>query len=160
MQTSESSSGTETPPVSQIESSRKVLQDQIAATEAQLRGLRLELADLEEREHVRGLEHEREDGPKTCISAAEVKADSGQGHGLGLDGADDKHNHDHDDEDGGHATSSRTSRWPLLQDEYRRYGRQMIVDQIGLDGTYTYIQADRNDSICPFHRSLRPPTDT
>lgn len=26
-------------------------------------------------------------------------------------------------------------KWPLLQDEYRRYGRQMIVDQVGLQGT-------------------------
>lgn len=25
-------------------------------------------------------------------------------------------------------------RWPLLQEEYRRYGRQMILDQIGLEG--------------------------
>ena len=28
-----------------------------------------------------------------------------------------------------------TGKWPLLQDEYRRYGRQMIVNQIGLKGT-------------------------
>ncbi|KAJ5151484.1 uncharacterized protein N7482_010736 [Penicillium canariense] len=28
----------------------------------------------------------------------------------------------------------RTSRWPLLQDEYKRYGRQMIVSQVGLEG--------------------------
>ncbi|EFQ99587.1 molybdenum cofactor synthesis protein 3 [Nannizzia gypsea CBS 118893] len=27
-----------------------------------------------------------------------------------------------------------TGPWPLLQDEYRRYGRQMIVEQIGLPG--------------------------
>lgn len=26
------------------------------------------------------------------------------------------------------------SRWPLLQEEYRRYGRQMIVPQVGLEG--------------------------
>jgi adenylyltransferase/sulfurtransferase len=25
-------------------------------------------------------------------------------------------------------------RWPLLQEEYKRYGRQMIVSQIGLQG--------------------------
>lgn len=29
---------------------------------------------------------------------------------------------------------NRTSPWPLLQEEYRRYGRQMIVSQIGLEG--------------------------
>lgn len=27
-----------------------------------------------------------------------------------------------------------TRRWPLLQEEYRRYGRQMIVPQVGLEG--------------------------
>ncbi|KAJ5179244.1 hypothetical protein N7492_002454 [Penicillium capsulatum] len=27
-----------------------------------------------------------------------------------------------------------TGRWPLLQEEYRRYGRQMIIPQIGLEG--------------------------
>lgn len=26
------------------------------------------------------------------------------------------------------------SRWPLLQEEYQRYGRQMIVPQVGLEG--------------------------
>jgi adenylyltransferase/sulfurtransferase len=25
-------------------------------------------------------------------------------------------------------------RWPLLQEEYKRYGRQMIVSQVGLKG--------------------------
>jgi adenylyltransferase/sulfurtransferase len=27
------------------------------------------------------------------------------------------------------------SRWPLLQEEYKRYGRQMIVSQVGLRGS-------------------------
>lgn len=31
-------------------------------------------------------------------------------------------------------TNGTGSRWPLLQEEYRRYGRQMIVPQIGLEG--------------------------
>jgi adenylyltransferase/sulfurtransferase len=26
------------------------------------------------------------------------------------------------------------TRWPLMPDEYRRYGRQMIVSQVGLQG--------------------------
>ncbi|EER36877.1 molybdenum cofactor biosynthetic protein [Histoplasma capsulatum H143] len=34
----------------------------------------------------------------------------------------------------GEVPSERNRRYPLEQDEYRRYGRQMIVDQIGLDG--------------------------
>ncbi|DAA77191.1 TPA_exp: Adenylyltransferase and sulfurtransferase UBA4 [Trichophyton benhamiae CBS 112371] len=32
------------------------------------------------------------------------------------------------------ATRERPADWPLLQDEYRRYGRQMIVEQVGLPG--------------------------
>lgn len=28
------------------------------------------------------------------------------------------------------------SRWPLLQEEYKRYGRQMIVSQVGLEGEF------------------------
>lgn len=30
--------------------------------------------------------------------------------------------------------SGRTRKWPLLKEEYKRYGRQMIVPQIGLQG--------------------------
>ncbi|KAL4800902.1 hypothetical protein BDV19DRAFT_3956 [Aspergillus venezuelensis] len=32
------------------------------------------------------------------------------------------------------ADTQRNSTWPLLQEEYRRYGRQMIVPQVGLQG--------------------------
>lgn len=31
-------------------------------------------------------------------------------------------------------TNGAGGRWPLLQEEYRRYGRQMIVPQVGLEG--------------------------
>ncbi|KAK2814657.1 hypothetical protein FQN49_008120 [Arthroderma sp. PD_2] len=31
-------------------------------------------------------------------------------------------------------SATRSTEWPLLQDEYRRYGRQMIVEQVGLTG--------------------------
>jgi len=37
----------------------------------------------------------------------------------------------------GNPSESQTgtgSRWPLLQEEYKRYGRQMIVSQVGLQG--------------------------
>lgn len=36
----------------------------------------------------------------------------------------------------GEVPSEQNRRYPLEQDEYRRYGRQMIVDQIGLDGAF------------------------
>jgi adenylyltransferase/sulfurtransferase len=29
----------------------------------------------------------------------------------------------------------KTSKWPLLAEEYKRYGRQMIVPEIGIHGT-------------------------
>lgn len=29
------------------------------------------------------------------------------------------------------------SRWPLDADEYKRYGRQMIVPQVGIDGCFS-----------------------
>ncbi|KAK2733732.1 Urmylation protein [Myotisia sp. PD_48] len=72
-----------------IEQLRELLQTQIASTEAQLRGLREQLANLE-RDHV-----------------------------LPTSDGDDQ-------KDG--------RRWPLLQPEYKRYGRQMIVRQIGSKG--------------------------
>lgn len=31
-------------------------------------------------------------------------------------------------------TMNKSTEWPLRQDEYRRYGRQMIVEQVGLSG--------------------------
>lgn len=72
------------------------LRAQIAATEAQLAGLKRELETAEK-------------------AAAETK--------------------------GQHSTNSASSEngtkkrdWPLLDDEYRRYGRQMIVPQLGLQG--------------------------
>ena len=34
-------------------------------------------------------------------------------------------------------------RWPLTTDEYRRYGRQMILPEIGLQGAY--INAESHD---------------
>lgn len=30
--------------------------------------------------------------------------------------------------------NDQARRWPLLQEEYKRYGRQMIVSQVGLKG--------------------------
>lgn len=48
------------------------------------------------------------------------------------------------------ATRDRSADWPLLQDEYRRYGRQMIVEQVGLPGKFDYnlprrIQVSRSN---------------
>jgi adenylyltransferase and sulfurtransferase len=39
-------------------------------------------------------------------------------------------------EDTGAKAIKRRKKWPLEQEEYQRYGRQMIVPQIGLSGQY------------------------
>lgn len=39
-------------------------------------------------------------------------------------------------------------RWPLLAEEYRRYGRQMIVPQIGLQGSYLCHPFDLFNEPC------------
>ncbi|KAJ5910779.1 uncharacterized protein N7473_000082 [Penicillium subrubescens] len=72
------------------------LRAQITATEAQLTGLKRELASAQE--------------------AAAAKSNSAE---LS---------------DNQQVQSKSASRWPLLQEEYKRYGRQMIVSQVGLEG--------------------------
>ncbi|KKK26510.1 hypothetical protein ARAM_001004 [Aspergillus rambellii] len=71
------------------------LRSQIAATEAQLAGLKRELQDAEE-----AALKSRTQGPASAVP-------------------------DHRD---------LPRKWPLLGEEYRRYGRQMIVPQLGLQG--------------------------
>jgi len=34
--------------------------------------------------------------------------------------------------------SSDPPKWPLSPEEYKRYGRQMIIPNIGIQGTYIY----------------------
>lgn len=76
-----------------IEDTCASLRAQISATEAQLAGLKRDLANAE----------------KVAESARSTTHDQDSPNGS-----------DH--------------RWPLLQEEYRRYGRQMIVSQLGLEG--------------------------
>lgn len=70
------------------------LRAQIAETEAQLAGLKRDLAYAEK-------------------AAAVTSEAAGEKNG---------------------ATDGAGRRWPLLPEEYRRYGRQMIVSQVGLEG--------------------------
>lgn len=71
------------------------LRAQIAITEAQLAGLKRDLA--------------RAESQAAAKSDNTESAGSGEGPGLQYP-------------------------WPLLQEEYKRYGRQMIVSQVGLPG--------------------------
>ncbi|EAW12915.1 HesA/MoeB/ThiF family protein [Aspergillus clavatus NRRL 1] len=73
------------------------LRAQIAATEAQLAGLKRDLEVAEQ-------------------AAAEIKAQDVKSTGIREEGSEKK------------------NPWPLLSEEYKRYGRQMIVPQLGLQG--------------------------
>ncbi|KAF7595671.1 Urmylation protein [Aspergillus hancockii] len=77
-----------------IEHTCASLRAQIAATEAQLAGLKRELEDAEQA----AMKARAQDTPNPTD------------------------------------TVNETRRWPLLDEEYRRYGRQMIVPQVGLQG--------------------------
>jgi adenylyltransferase/sulfurtransferase len=94
------------------DNAQKVLEDQIAATHAQLRKLQLELDALKaqrgEQLAANGTDSNNEDVP-----AERERADT------------------------------HISKWPLLQEEYKRYGRQMIVEQIGLKGTAIRLRTTR-----------------
>jgi adenylyltransferase and sulfurtransferase len=59
--------------------------------------------------------------------------------------------------------SSERPRYPLLAEEYRRYGRQMILPEIGLEGRSkpSYISQNlRHKSISPAERALTSPGQT
>lgn len=84
------------------------LRAQIAATEAQLAGLKREL-EIAER--------------AAAVAAAAATTTTQESP------TDAKKDSDIPKEKEGHKT-----KWPLLAEEYRRYGRQMIVEQVGLKG--------------------------
>lgn len=48
-------------------------------------------------------------------------------------------------------TDTEESRWPLLAEEYRRYGRQMIVPQLGVQGMCSLFFSP----LFPFKFTLR-----
>lgn len=82
------------------------LRAQIRATESQLAGLKRELQQAEQ--------------AVSTATTTETKAD---------DTATSVDSGSHTEKTG------HKQRWPLLNEEYRRYGRQMIVEQIGLKGS-------------------------
>ena len=84
------------------------LRSEIAATETQLSRLKQELASVE---HVAATKAIRTKSP-------EIRAPKDENEKS---------------EDSLKQSKSR-SRWPLLDEEFKRYGRQMIVEDIGLKG--------------------------
>lgn len=97
-----------------IAQARTLLEEQIAVAEQHLFQLKQQLAELE--------------SCATPSAAAPLLHPS-------LDPA-----HDRETQVSDTPQEKPVSNWPLLQDEYRRYGRQMIVDQIGLTGiSYHFV---------------------
>jgi adenylyltransferase/sulfurtransferase len=87
------------------------LRAQIAATEAQLAGLKRELEIAEQ-------------------AAADVKS-QGTVRTIAADERND----------------NVTRKWPLLGEEYKRYGRQMIVPQLGLQGMCIELLKENNNPL-------------
>lgn len=101
-----------------IENTRKGLEAQIAVTEAQLQKLKFELTELERRELENGDDGGRQG--KRLKTGNDANGDGQRNNSCTFEPGDPR--------------PSVKQTWPLLPDEYRRYGRQMIVDQIGLPG--------------------------
>jgi len=87
--------------------SAEALRKQIAETEEQLKNLKEQLKVLEERQ--------KQDVISDGLGALDLKEES-----------------DHAIEVKQNEISER--RWPLKAEEYKRYGRQMIVPKIGIQG--------------------------
>lgn len=136
------------PETLRLEEARRSLQQNISATERHLLDLRRQLSELDKQAAGTGT------GTGTVAAKAEQ---SGVVNGTPRNGTSEKHEPTTqtpeppkatNDEETGKAPwennslaetatqkQNRIAKWPLLQDEYRRYGRQMIVDEIGLKGT-------------------------
>lgn len=81
--------------------------------ESRCASLRVQIAATETQ--LAALKRELESAEKTAAVAAARKEDS-----TGKTTVRDR--------------NERTTKWPLLKEEYKRYGRQMIVPQVGLQG--------------------------
>ena len=110
----------------------QLLRQQINQTELQLQNLKVQLHDAEvavheDRQLPSNGVHERDDG-NGPVSANSMRVSDKTSMRLKEPGASD-------------TPSESTRRWPLEQDEYRRYGRQLIMPQVGLKGQLRLKQA-------------------
>lgn len=107
-------------PFSSLESQVRSLRQQVESTETQLRNLKIQLHQAEQQcEASRQLEQAWAGGlPQDWIdeTLAALSPEAQQAAGQ-----DSKPNSTH-------------GRWPLETDEYKRYGRQMILPEVGLHG--------------------------
>ena len=101
------------------------IRSQISALETVLKGLRRQLADAESHAIAQGK------GDHTATTRT-----FGEKYPNGLKSCRISNCTDSEDSENSDDTSSPSSShsWPMPLDEYRRYGRQMILPQIGLKG--------------------------
>jgi hypothetical protein len=100
-----------------LEGQVRALRQQLQNTETQLRNLRLQLQQAEQQyEHSRQLEIAYAGGYPQDWQAETLAALSPEAHQAS-----------------GRAKSTH-GRWPLESEEYKRYGRQMILPEVGLHG--------------------------
>ena len=107
------------------------LRQQIDATEAQLRDLKVQLQTAE----LKSKSARQTDSAKSYAFNNRQNGDALNGIRYG------KGTHEVpesplplDPTDSIDARTSRRNRWPLEDDEYKRYGRQLIMPEVGLDG--------------------------
>lgn len=92
--------------------SAEVLKKQIAETEYQLARLKVQLASLETVNSLRSV---------TLKEKSHEATDESEGEKGGVD------------------EKRSDKKWPLSAEEYKRYGRQMIVPTVGLQGTSSHL---------------------
>jgi adenylyltransferase/sulfurtransferase len=110
-------------PISIVES----LRHQIASCEAQLEDLRRQLADAEHFQR----QQRGQDGLRQTTSAFADPLTHDMSYGIHDDFRSEVFAAlSHVEED------SPSQKWPLDKAEYRRYGRQLIMPEIGIQGNY------------------------
>lgn len=92
--------------------SAEALKKQIVETESQLARLKARLASLE------------------AVNALE---------NIKLEDKSNDVTHENEGEKGGVDEKEGDKKWPLSAEEYKRYGRQMIVPNVGLQGTASHF---------------------
>jgi hypothetical protein len=112
------------------------LRRQVESTEAQLHGLKLQLQKAEQQAEASGQLHQAYAGgfPDEWINETlAALSPSVQASGLPLD---QYTGHEQRSPSTGmtRTKSSTQGRWPLADEEYKRYGRQLILPEIGLHG--------------------------
>lgn len=121
------------------------LRQQIASCEAILQDLRQQLAEAE---HNQRQQEKVQRKKKPLALAATDPLDHDMNFGI----PDDFRTEvfavlDHEAHSYGHDSLEEPSRWPLETKEYKRYGRQLIMPEIGLQGEFRGVLIWKMNSI-------------